>query len=68
MSDPLITRMEQSIKHLQGLDRPEQQYNCDCQNGGVDAMSVDTDWLLHNINEIAEVWGILTQMATWENL
>lgn len=27
-------------------------YNCDCQNGGVDAMSIDTDWLQYNSNII----------------
>lgn len=27
-------------------------YNCECQVGGVDAMSIDTDWLRHNIHII----------------
>lgn len=27
------------------------RYNCDCQVGGVDALSLDTDYLRFNLNE-----------------
>lgn len=32
---------------IRQLDRDDRRYNCECQVGGVDAMSIDTDWLLH---------------------
>lgn len=35
-------------------------YNCDCQVGGVDAMSVDTDWLRAQVEQIRR--GLL---ASW---
>lgn len=67
MSELAITRAALGIKYLQGLDRPEQQYNCTCKEGGQDAMSVDTDWLLFNINAIAEGWDALVRAAAGEN-
>lgn len=32
----------------------EGAYNCDCQIGGVDAMSIDTDWLRLHVEKIYE--------------
>ena len=32
-----------------------QAYNCECQVGGVDAMSIDTDWIIHNVNQVIKL-------------
>ena len=36
---------------IQQIDRPGVRYNCTCQVGGVDAVSLDTDWLLHMLRK-----------------
>ena len=36
------------------IDQPGVAYNCRCQVGGVDAVSIDTDWLLHNLRSIRD--------------
>lgn len=43
-----------AFRMLDQLDKAIKQraYDCDCQVGGVDAMSIDTDWLRHAAKEI----------------
>jgi hypothetical protein len=49
----------------------EDAYNCECQEGGVDAMSIDTDWLreasrqfaksietIERVREVVRGWNI----------
>lgn len=38
-------------------------YDCECQNGGVDAMSIDTDWLRHAAREIRNELRNATERA-----
>lgn len=54
-----------AFKHLDWLDNAirDLAYNCDCQEGGVDAMSIDTDWLRNN----AEVIRAGLEAATTPN-
>jgi hypothetical protein len=42
-TDDAASQIESIIRQL---DRTGQRYNCSCQVGGVDAMSIDTDWIL----------------------
>jgi hypothetical protein len=30
-------------------------YNCECKKGGVDAISIDLDWLQHHLNKAIEL-------------
>ena len=47
-------RVAKAFRMLDHLDKAIKQraYNCDCQVGGVDAMSIDTDWLRYAAEEI----------------
>ena len=48
----VLARAQQAMTWLSDLDRKGKRYNCECQVGGVDAMSVDTDWLLARIRDL----------------
>lgn len=41
---PNLDNLNMAIKRLHDAVN-DSAYNCDCQKGGVDAMSIDTDWL-----------------------
>ena len=36
---------------IQQIDVKGTRYNCECQVGGVDAVSLDTDWILHMLRK-----------------
>lgn len=38
-------------------------YNCTCQAGGVDAMSIDTDWLRHAARRIRREYRAMAERA-----
>ena len=48
----VMTAKEYSEDLLEVVQR--NRYNCECQEGGVDAMSVDTDWLRVVAKKFAE--------------
>lgn len=39
----------------------ESAYNCECQVGGVDALSIDTDYLNHGLRLLTAAWTTLRQ-------
>lgn len=39
----------------------KKQYNCDCQVGGADAMSIDTDWMRAGVRKLIAGWTTLRQ-------
>lgn len=39
----------------------ESKFNCECQVGGVDAMSVDTDWMQAGVRNLIAGWTTLRQ-------
>lgn len=49
-----ITAAEIAELMISQIDQPGQRYNCECRVGGVDAISIDTDWLLHNLRLIRD--------------
>ena len=43
--EKILTDMESCIKAA--------GYNCECQQGGVDAVSIDYDWLMHQVKQLS---------------
>lgn len=54
-------RIAETTRRLRALDRDveKDRYNCECQVGGADAISIDTDYLQANLEEITKGWNLL---------
>lgn len=50
-----LDRLDDAVKH--------RAYDCTCQVGGVDAMSIDTDWLRHALAEIRRAHRNMAERA-----
>lgn len=59
-------RIFETTRRLHALDKDieEDRYNCECQVGGVDAISIDTDYLQANLEEITKGWNLLLNFYT----
>lgn len=50
----LRERLAEAVEMVAPIERAVERsaYNCTCQVGGVDAMSVDTDWLRETVRRL----------------
>lgn len=53
-----VDAAETALGHLV-VAAKESAYNCDCQVGGVDALSLDTDWLQAALEDVEDGWAVL---------
>lgn len=44
------------------------EYNCSCQAGGVDAISIDTDWLRWTIMKVEEAFAVMKAATSDKSL
>jgi hypothetical protein len=60
MTDRPIDGVHRALKALEKRDPYYPYgYNCDCQSGGVDATSVDADWLNQFIRNVRDAVAVL---------
>lgn len=60
-----MSGVEEAEKWLEGLERAVERHgsDCKCQAGGVDAMSIDHDWMRMAVRKIKAGWTTLHQDA-----
>ncbi len=59
--------MEDTLRELRAAITSK-QYDCTCQVGGVDALSIDTDWLNAVVEKITERFAVLELAASGKDL